>query len=237
MDGRFVSYLRVSTARQGASGLGLEAQRKAVADYLNGGSWELLAEFQEVESGKHDDRPQLAAALERCRLTGAKLVIAKLDRLSRDLEFLARLTKGDVEFVACDMPGANRFTIHVMASLAQQEREMISARTKAGLAEIKAKLARGEEHVSAASGKPVEALGGFRGYVPSRGAGAPAKRAVADAFANRVAPMLVELKAQGASLATMAAHLNGQHIQTARGSTWTPTAVKRVLDRLAPSEA
>src|SRR5829696_4858139 len=137
--GRFVSYLRVSTDRQGKSGLGLEAQRKAVEDFLNGGRWELIEEFIEVESGKRDDRPKLAEALARCRLHNATLVIAKLDRLSRDAHFLLGLQKADVKFVAADMPEANEMVVGIMAIVAQAERKMISQRTKAALAAAKAR--------------------------------------------------------------------------------------------------
>src|SRR6185437_11588396 len=112
-SGRFVSYLRVSTERQGASGLGLEAQRAAVAAHLNGGRWELLQEFVEVESGKRKDRPQLAQALRLCRQKKAMLVIAKLDRLARNVYFISGLMESGVEFVACDMPDANKFVLHI----------------------------------------------------------------------------------------------------------------------------
>jgi DNA invertase Pin-like site-specific DNA recombinase len=120
-EGKFVSYLRVSTARQGRSGLGLEAQRQAVEDFLNGGNWQLVKEFVEIESGKKADRPQLEKAFQLCRLIGAKLVIAKLDRLSRDAHFLLGLEKAGVDFVAADMPQANRLTIGIMAVMAQHE--------------------------------------------------------------------------------------------------------------------
>ena len=118
--GKFIAYFRVSTDRQGQSGLGLEAQQKAVLDYLNGGSWTLAGEFTEVESGKHADRPQLAAALAACKKQKAKLVIAKLDRLSRNLAFIAALMDSGVEFVAADNPHANKLTIHILAAVAQQ---------------------------------------------------------------------------------------------------------------------
>src|SRR5271166_1607920 len=120
--GSFVSYLRVSTAKQGQSGLGVEAQRKAVADYLNGGSWTLIAEYVEVESGANDERPKLAEALARCRLHNATLVIAKLDRLSRDVHFLTGLQKAGAKFVAADMPEANEMVVQIMAAVAQAER-------------------------------------------------------------------------------------------------------------------
>src|SRR3954467_13708375 len=136
---RFVSYLRVSTDRQGRSGLGLEAERKAVKDFLNGGRWDLIAEFVEVESGKRDARPKLAEALALCRLHNATLVIAKLDRLSRDAAFLLGLQKAGVRFVTADMPEANELVVGIMAIVAQAERKMISARTKAALAAAKAR--------------------------------------------------------------------------------------------------
>ena len=131
--GKFVSYLRVSTRRQGRSGLGLAAQRKAVEDFLNGGNWTVISEHVEVENLKVSDRPELAKALQACRLFGAKLVIAKLDRLSRDAHFLLGLEKAGVDFVAADMPQANRLTVGIMAMVADEERRAISARTKAAL--------------------------------------------------------------------------------------------------------
>jgi DNA invertase Pin-like site-specific DNA recombinase len=139
MRGKFISYLRVSTDKQGERGYGLDAQRKAVSDYLNGGSWQLLEEFVEVESGKRSDRPQLAAALAACKKHRARLVIAKLDRLSRNVAFIATLMDGKVDFVCCDFPSANRLTLHILAAVAEHEREMTSTRTSAGLAAAKAK--------------------------------------------------------------------------------------------------
>src|SRR4249920_1593052 len=138
--GKFVSYLRVSTKRQGESGLGLEAQRKAVSDLLNGGNWQLVEEQVEVESGKHDhNRPALRKALEACKVYGATLVIAKLDRLSRNAHFLTGLHEAGVKFVATDMPEANEMVVTIMAAVAQAERRMISERTKAALAAAKAR--------------------------------------------------------------------------------------------------
>src|SRR6516225_5825746 len=149
-EGKFVSYIRVSTKRQGKSGLGLEAQRKAVDDFLNGGNWSVISEHVEVESGKKSDRhrPELAKALQACRLYGAKLVIAKLDRLSRNAHFLLGLKEAGVDFVAADMPNANRLTVGIMAMVAEEEGKAISARTKAALAAAKK---RGKK------------LGGYRG--------------------------------------------------------------------------
>lgn len=217
MDGKFVSYLRVSTAKQGASGLGLEAQRAAVAGFLNGGAWTLLGEHIEVESGKVADRPQLAAAMALCQLTGATLLVAKLDRLSRDAHFLLGLQKAGVDFVAVDMPNANNLTVGIMAMVAQQEREAISARTKAALAAAKA---RGTK------------LGGYKGGpVPNGSDGAAAARVKADAFATRVAPIVHTLQAGGMGLRGIAAALAERGIRTPRGGNWTAQAVKNLLER------
>src|ERR1700731_928754 len=139
MDGRFIAYYRVSTDHQGVNGNGIAAQRKAVEDYLNGGNWQLMGEFTEVESGKRSDRPELEKALTACRKNKAKLVIAKLDRLSRNVHFISGLMERKVDFVACDMPSANAFMINVYAAVVQEERRMISDRTKAGLSAAKAR--------------------------------------------------------------------------------------------------
>jgi len=215
--GRFVAYYRVSTKAQGGSGLGLEAQRGAVLAYLNGDDWSLLAEFTEVESGKHNDRAQLRAALARCKLTGATLVIAKLDRLSRNVAFLANLMDSGVEFVACDNPTATRFTLHILAAVAEQETAMISARTKAALAAAKPRGTR---------------LGGFRGTVNCDHAKATAGRvAQADAYAARVAPIAKGLRAKGLSLRQIATELTATHVATANGGAWSAEAVSRLLAR------
>lgn len=140
MTGKCVAYYRVSTDKQGERGHGLDGQRKAVADYLNGGAWQLVGEFTEVESGKrHNNRPELERALAAARKHKAKLIIAKLDRLSRNVAFIAALMERKVDFVCCDMPHADRFTMHIFAAMAEQERRMIAQRTKAGLAAAKAK--------------------------------------------------------------------------------------------------
>ncbi len=220
-EGKFIGYFRVSTAQQGRSGLGLEAQQKAVLDFLNGGSWVLVESFTEVESGKRDDRPQLQAAIEACRLYGAKLVIAKLDRLSRDVAFLANLQKSGIEFVCADMPTANKLTIHILAAVAEEERRMISARTKAALEAAKA---RGTK------------LGGFRGHVATEDARAKATASLtsgADEYASRVRPAIERIRQDnpGASLRTIAAELEGRGIATRRGGKWTAAQVSRIMGR------
>lgn len=146
---KFVSYLRVSTDKQGRSGLGLEAQREAVSRYLSGGQWTLMAEYVEVESGKRDSRPQLQAAISHAKATGAKLVIARLDRLARNLHFVSSLQERGVDFVAADMPDANRLTIHIIAAVAESVGRTISENTRTALAAAKArgvKLGKPSDH-------------------------------------------------------------------------------------------
>jgi len=222
MEGEWISYLRVSTGKQGKSGFGIEAQRAAVADFLNGGPWKLVKEYVEVESGKRADRPKLAEAISACKAYGAKLVIAKLDRLSRDAHFLLGLEKAGIDFVAADMPNANRLTVGIMAVVAEEERRMISARTKAALAAAKRRGVK---------------LGGDRGVVPSRKARRLAIEAVqarADAKAANLAPVLAELQQAGkTSLRAIAAALNEQGIPTSSGAgQWSASQVSRVLERL-----
>src|SRR5215210_2947233 len=179
-EGSFVAYYRVSTERQGRSGLGLDAQRKAVEDFLNGGNWRLVDKFTEVESGKQSDRPALAKAFRAWRLHGAKLVIAKLDRLSRDAHFLLGLEKAGVDFVAADMPTANRLTVGIMAMVADEERRMTSKRTKEALAAAKARGAQ---------------LGGNRGAIISaeaREVSRKARLAASEARVADLAPVIAE---------------------------------------------
>lgn len=220
--GKYITYYRVSTKRQGRSGLGLEAQKNAVADYLNGGRWTLVAEVTEVESGKRSDRPQLANALALCRIHSATLLVAKMDRLSRNLHFLTGLMESGVDFVACDIPKANTLTVHILAAVAQAEGEAISARTKAALAAAKA---RGI------------ALGGDRGNfarIAHRGspAGVRTRQIKAQARAKDLLPVIEAIKADGAvSLRDIAAVLNERQIPTARGGEWSATQVQRVLNR------
>jgi DNA invertase Pin-like site-specific DNA recombinase len=218
----FVAYLRVSTARQGKSGLGIEAQREAVGRFVRERGGKIIApEIIEVESGKHNDRPELDKAIKRCRLTGATLVVAKLDRLSRNAAFLMTLRDSGVGFVAADLPEANTMTVGVMAVVAQHEREAISARTKAALA---------------AARKRGKALGGHRENVPEIGRFQElAVRVVqekAQAKAEDRRDVIEALVAEGLSMNAMAARLNEASVRTARGGAWTATAVKRTMERL-----
>ena len=225
-EGKFIAYYRVSTAKQGRSGLGLEGQQAAVRDYLNGGHWDLVGEITEVETGKRSDRPQLAEALRLCRLHNAKLVIAKLDRLARNVAFVSALMEAKVSFVAVDLPTANDFTIHILAAVAEHEAKAISARTKAALAAAKA---RGRK------------LGGLRdhglGTVEQRLVGQQrsilTRQRKAMSFATDVSSFIIEMCRAEMSLRTIAADLNNRKIPTARGKTWTAMAVQRVIKTLA----
>ena len=225
MNGRFVSYLRVSTDRQGKSGLGLDAQRQSVAAYLNGGEWQLVAEIVEIETGKDNDRPQLAKALGRCRLTGATLVVAKIDRLARNARFLLSVVEGsgDGGVVFCDLPNlppgpVGKFMLTQMAAVAELEAGLISQRTKAALGAAKAR------------GK---VLGGWRGGPKVDGRlGAAANHDNADAFAHKLETILGEFQERGLSLRQMAADLTAQGVQTPRDGQWSAAAVRSVLLRL-----
>src|SRR5215470_1337559 len=212
---KFVSYCRVSTAKQGRSGLGLEAQRAAITDFLNGGQWKLIAEYVEVETGKNDERPELKKALHRAKVTGATLVIAKLDRLSRNLRFIAELQESKVRFVCADMPDANELTIHIFASLAQHERKVISERTKRALQAAKAR------------GKVLGNPNGARALLRARKGNTAAVAEItakADRHAQDVLPIVDDIQSTGIhTLLGIAAELNARGILTARKGQWYPT--------------
>ncbi len=224
MPGQLVSYLRVSTERQGRSGLGLEAQRDAVARFCVAEGFTLAAELVEVETAKGSDaldrRPQLAAALAQAKRLGCAVVVAKLDRLSRDVAFIASLMAQRVPFLVCDLgPNADPFMLHVYAALAEQERRMISTRTTAALAAAKA---RGV------------VLGGYRGAPPPDGAkGLRVRQDKAAAYVREVGPIAADLRAEGASLRQVAAVLTKRGIQTPRGKAWTATGVRTLLGSTA----
>jgi DNA invertase Pin-like site-specific DNA recombinase len=213
-QGKFIAYFRISTDKQGKSGLELEAQRKAVLDYLNGGRWELVQEFVEVKSGKHNERPRLKAALAACKKHRARLIIAKLDRLSRNLALIATLRESGVEFTAVDNPHANELTIHFLAAVAQHKREMISERTKAALQAAKA---RGKQ-----LGNPRLAEAAKRGTA--------AVKVNARQFAANVLPIIEEIERSGVtSHKAIAEKLNERNVRTARGGKWTHVQVGAVL--------
>jgi DNA invertase Pin-like site-specific DNA recombinase len=215
-QGKFVAYFRVSTDKQGKSGLGLEAQRKSVLDYLDGGRWSSVAEFTEIESGKRNDRPELEKALAACKKQKAKLVIAKLDRLSRNLAFIAALMDSGVEFVAVDNPHANKLTVHILAAVAQHEREIISARTSAALAAAKARGKR---------------LGNPR-LSEARRHAAMANKERADRYSANVLPVIREIQRSGIkSLRGVARALAARGTRTSRGGAWSPVQVSAILKR------
>lgn len=217
---RTINYYRVSTAKQGRSGLGLDAQRAAIDAYCSSHSCEPLAEYTEVESGKRDDRPELIKALHHAKVTGATLVIAKLDRLSRNMAFLATLQDAGTKFIAADMPEANELTIHIMAAMAQAERKAISKRTKEALAAAKA---RGQR-----LGNPMgaKAFGPYMGNKPA----VDAIKAKAKTFATDIQPIIEAVRGEGhTSLRAIAAELNKREIITARGGKWGPQSVSDVI--------
>ena len=217
---RFISYLRVSTDGQGIRGLGMEAQRSSVSGYINRQAGELVKEFVEVESGKRADRPQLRAALAACDRLGARLVIAKLDRLSRSVSFISNLMEARADFVVVDMPDANRLTIHVMAAFAEHEREAISRRTKDALAAAKRR--------GVVLGTPRN----FTREAAERGRllGLGVRQDRSRRFSERMLGQVLRLRCDGLSLRGVAAVLNEEGVLTARGTgAWTACGVRAVL--------
>jgi DNA invertase Pin-like site-specific DNA recombinase len=215
--GKFVAYYRVSTDRQGKSGLGLDAQKEAVQQRLNGGRWQMVAEFVEVESGKRASRPQLDAALAACKKHKATLIVAKLDRLTRNVAFLLKLIDAGIEVLFCDLPELNgamgRFVLIVMASVAELEAGLISERTKAALKAAKARGIRLGRHGA-------EVL-------------APKYRKEAYQRAQDLEPVIQKLQAKGYSLNRIAAELNKRKVPTPRLGKWDHSSVRNVLQRLA----
>ena len=208
----YVSYLRVSTDKQGRSGLGLEAQREAVCAFAQGRQIEIVAEYVEVESGKKANRPQLAAALAHAKGCGATLLIAKLDRLARNVAVVSSLMEAGVEFTACDLPEASRLMIHIMAAFAEHEREMISARTKAALAAAKARGVK---------------LGTYSAILAAR------RIEEATAYAEAVEIPVRDIIAAGArSVRDVAAGLNALGIPAREGGPWGPSSTYKLLHRL-----
>ncbi len=230
---RYIAYYRVSTARQGRSGLGLDAQRDSINSYLNSTSGELIGAYTEIESGRRSDRNELARALAICRVQRCSLIIAKLDRLSRNVAFVSTLMESGVEFVACDMPAANRLTIHMLAAVAENEAQMISERTRVALAAAKRRGTR---------------LGGFRGRpatTADRAKASAAKTALANARALDLAGTIQGIQADGhTSYRAIARHLNAMNVPTTgshdrrgrptgHGGTWSGIQVRRIIARLA----
>jgi DNA invertase Pin-like site-specific DNA recombinase len=220
---QYVIYKRVSTEDQGKSGLGLAAQERDIQLFLSGFTevpYEVLADYTEVETGKINDRPKLAEALSLVRKTGADLLVAKLDRLSRRVSFIATVMDDPkVRLRVAQMPYADKFQLHIYAALAEQEREFISARTKAALAEAKARGAK---------------LGGLRDKTMRRNA---VIQANAGARAERIAGIILPLREAGTPLREIAEHLNRAGVPTARGGQWQASQVLRTLERLSADPA
>jgi DNA invertase Pin-like site-specific DNA recombinase len=214
---QFVIYTRVSTRRQGDSGLGLDAQHRDIQLYLSTYAevpFEVLGEFQDIESGANSDRPELAKAIELAEKTSATLLVAKLDRLSRKVSFISTLMdRKKLNLTVASMPHADKFQLHIYAALAEQEREFISLRTKAALAPLKG------------TGK----LGGNRGNIDKAN---EAARAMADTHAQKVIDTVLPLKEAGRTLQQIADTLNKTGVTTARSGKWYPTTVKNVLSRM-----
>jgi DNA invertase Pin-like site-specific DNA recombinase len=220
--GKLAVYYRVSAQREGRSGLGLEAQHEAVRNHLKGDHWRIVAEFTEVESGKRKDRPKLAEALAACRIHGAKLIIAKLERLARNVAFVSTLMEAGVEFEAVDFPPANRLTIHMLAAIAAHEAKAISDRTKAALAAAKRRGVK---------------LGGYRAgaklTAEARQASLKTNKERADARAADLAPVIRELRAaRVTSLRHIADELNRRGLRTPRGKQWLAGSVSQLLTRI-----
>lgn len=219
-NGKFIAYFRVSTQKQSASGLGLEAQKEAVSRFLSGGERKQVAEYQEVETGKGSaaltKRPQLKAALAACRREGATLIIAKLDRLARNVHFVSGLMESKVKFVACDMPEANELTIHIMAAFAEHEAKRISQRTKDALAVAKSR--------GIVLGKA-----GANNLRPN----IEARQKFANDFAERLRPLFNGMKARNLSQRAMMGELNAVGVPAPRGGRWMLSQIQRTLIRLA----
>ena len=226
---KVVAYYRVSTKQQGKSGLGLEGQQAAVVDYVTRDGGNIVAEYCEVESGRATDRPELLKAVAHAKRAKAILLVAKLDRLARNVAFTSALMESGVDFVACDNPHANKFTIHILAAVAEHEAEQISLRTKAALQAAK------RRGVKLGSARP----GHWNGREDKRQAGLAkacqaAARAHTEAFQGEYAdlfPVVKQLRAAGRSLQEIADELNGQGHTTRRGKPWRTVQVMRVLQR------
>ncbi|MDP1615433.1 MAG: recombinase family protein [Methylococcales bacterium] len=217
-NGKFIAYHRVSTQKQGLSGLGLEAQKQTVLTYLNGGNWELVQEFLEVETGKGADaldrRPQLKAAIDACKKQKATLIIAKLDRLARNVHFISGLIESGVDFVCADMPQANKVMLQMYSVMAEWERDQISARTKAALQAAKA---RGV----------ILGAAGATNLKPN----IEARQEAADEFANKLKSIITGMRGKGTSQRRICAELNSLGIKTAKGGDWSLIQLQRVIAR------
>ena len=215
---KYVAYLRTSTGRQT---LGIEAQREGIGRFINGGA-EVVAEYVEHESGKRDDRPQIGRALERCELTGATLVVATLDRLTRNVAFLETVKASGVKFQCADMPDADSFMLGIMAQVAEYERKQISRRTKAALAAAKANGTK--------LGSPIAAETIARYRDPAKAT--EALVASANSWAEKRRNVIEDIRSAGiTSASAIARELNVRSIETPRGGHWSAVQVQRLLSR------
>lgn len=231
----YVAYLRVSTKKQGAAGLGMEAQRSAVAAHVKSCGGLLIREYVEVESGRRSDRQKLHEAISLTRRSKAILVVAKLDRLARNVAFLSALMESQVEFCCCDIPHANRLTIHVMAAMAEHEREMISQRTKVAMAEARKRgSVFGSSRAGHWDGLEEERR---RGALLGGAAAAKAHSRRADEAYRDVAPLALRLREDGKSLRQIARILNDEGIPTRGGRQWNASSVRNVVNRFSSSSA
>jgi DNA invertase Pin-like site-specific DNA recombinase len=225
-----IGYLRVSTKKQGDSGLGLEGQRAAVEAYVQQIGSRIAAWYTEVESGKLTDRPELSKALSHAKRSKATLCVAKLDRLARNVEFLAKVMNSGAEFVACDNPAANRLTLHILAAVAEAEAKAISDRTKAALQAAKARGVKlGSARPGHWDGRELARLAGARSG--AKIAGKVVSRKADEAYSD-LFPLVGDLKAQGRSLRQIAYRLNVEGHTTRRGRPWNQVQVARVLRRI-----
>jgi DNA invertase Pin-like site-specific DNA recombinase len=223
---KIIGYYRVSTQKQGRSGLGLEGQQTAVESYAKMDDGTIIKTYTEVESGKKSDRPELAKALAHAKCIGATLVVAKLDRLARNVAFLSSLMESKADFVACDNPHANRLTIHILAAVAEDEAIRISERTKAALTAYKARGGK--------LGAELEQCRNLTDEARRKGAlaGGQAVREMADEAYTHLLPIVQEMRNNGSTLQEIAAHLNEQGYTTRRGKAWNHVQVMRLLDRV-----
>ncbi len=223
----YVAYYRVSTKQQGRSGLGLEAQREAVGRYISGREGQPIAEYTEVESGKRNDRPELGAALAACRRSQATLVIAKLDRLARNVAFVASLMESGVPFVTCDRIGADAFQLHIEAAIGEREAKAISERTRAALAARKARgLPMGAQIPECRNMTKKQMARG-------RALGRATRTAAAIEADVRLLGPVRELRAKGLSLRAIAGHLADEMgVRTGKGNPLPPTRINRILSRV-----
>jgi DNA invertase Pin-like site-specific DNA recombinase len=221
----FIGYVRVSTKQQGDSGLGLEAQRAALENHVRQAGRTLAMVYTEVESGKRADRPALLRAIAHAKRSKATLLVAKLDRLSRNVEFLARVMNSGCEFAAADMPSANRFMLHVMAAIAEHEAKAISERTKVALQAYKARGGKLGAELPQCRNLTREAQ-----RKGAQRAGEAVAKAAGEAYRD-IRPAMVEWRKNGMTLAQIAERLNSDGQTTRRGKSWNPVQVARILER------